>query len=1110
MAIDAQERERFKHLFDGTKNYGGGIGARATLQDQTTAPAKTPGTKIVQPYSGFTGKVAAVGTQTSRIAGQGMAKLGNFVVNSAADVGMQGIKAVRSLTVDPIMMRATNAELNRHSEQLDNIRKGLTTAYTSGKLSKKDYIDQLRRIADSQNNISKMSEQVYSEADPSGRAAAVVETGANILSLGRAQSVKMSAKGVAKNPSYFMKAAKNLEDAFTKVPAVRDLLARNAEYASKRLVGETTEQMLKRTSKEVAIGLLIKRPVFYESNIGGAREVYQGIIDGDYQKSAKSAAWMATQMISGGPLGFFYRNGGKFAGKTRELAVGKQSWMDEISKRIGGDIGKHLNDLKESSPKDYDRAVKALRIAQEVNLRAADDDVLTAAEHTLAHYADNNIDIASIKPGEFIDDLYRWSEADKIAQKMGNGYVAVRWDSGIKNGLANSIKAAGNDYQKVAAAIEEFLNRPGAAWANNRILQAKINSIMKESSDVNEMAKRIREIPTVALIPSSIDSKAAQRAAKLGYALAEPFDGRKTPVVTLDDARNLVSSVAKGENVDFVNPPSPIISSIASFMRKLGLSPESSTNRAYDQLGNSLAMNLNKLDVAKTIGITAGDETVKGAKAMLYSLQHYIEAKAPALPIARSAAVNDVRQLRVTEIAEALKISRADAKKVSQAIMRAYVQTPLETRGLGDRLVDYNYLYNPLHKYYSRIQGALRYTYNPFFRTQEMAETKIFSKMKANNLLWMRHPNPLENRRILNEAAKKLDAANIFTTGYSGEGAADLILGRITANITNVQRRDLAGLALKLADRKGINLDEMIKNHPDELEDALRVIVQYRRHGALSSPLARTINVAFFPMRYNLKVADMAAREIGKLPPSLQFATLNSILSLRDYFRSEEGIRWQSENSDALAVFKWVTPYNSIESAMRLFGGNKPNSVSELGMLGGLPFGVISQVLESMGIINLNTPYVNPKTGEMLPEYIPETAKAKAATATLDILNSMFTYPGRILGLPGKEATTRGIVKAFIDTNGSDFTKKYDVDKLTPMQKKWIDVIKKGDALTQDDIDELYTSPAPEQFNWYTLPPLEPLPQIGQKVPVMTRVEAYQAKRATKGSRKKYYARPMQ
>jgi hypothetical protein len=137
--------------------------------------------------------------------------------------------------------------------------------------------------------------------------------------------------------------------------------------------------------------------------------------------------------------------------------------------------------------------------------------------------------------------------------------------------------------------------------------------------------------------------------------------------------------------------------------------------------------------------------------------------------------------------------------------------------------------------------------------------------------------------------------------------------------------------------------------------------------------------------------------------------------------------------------------------------------------LGGLPIGIISQILDSQGLINLNTPYVNPKTGDVIPKYIPETTKARAATAVSDVLGSMFTYPGRTLGLPGKQENIHRLVRNFIDTNSEDYQINDETDRLTPLEQNMVRVLK-GDT-SKEAIDALYSAPAPGQFNGYTLPP---------------------------------------
>jgi hypothetical protein len=365
--------------------------------------------------------------------------------------------------------------------------------------------------------------------------------------------------------------------------------------------------------------------------------------------------------------------------------------------------------------------------------------------------------------------------------------------------------------------------------------------------------------------------------------------------------------------------------------------------------------------------------------------------------------------------------------------------------------------------------------------------------MKANNLVWMK------SRQELNDASKLLDEAKLFTTGYTGEATQDLTLGRINANLLKTQKRDLAGLALDISEKRGISLQEMVQDHPDELADALRVIVQYPTKGLLNSPLARTLNIAFFPMRYNLKVAGLVAGEVAKLPPTIQTAFIHSMFKTSDWLKSPEGIQWQSDNSDAIQLFSYFSIYNNVQSVLNRLHG-RPSSVADMGLLGGLPFGFISQMLDSEGLINLNTPYVNPKTGEIMPEYIPQTTRARAATAAESLINTMFTYPGRIIGLPGKGQEIRKATGLFIDTQGSDYQQRTRTQDLTPLQQKWIDVLH-NPQVKQSQIDELYTTPAPGEFNWYTLPPMA-TPDVLSRTELAAKKAKAAPPKAAKGKKK--------
>lgn len=551
-----------------------------------------------------------------------------------------------------------------------------------------------------------------------------------------------------------------------------------------------------------------------------------------------------------------------------------------------------------------------------------------------------------------------------------------------------------------------------------------------------------------------------------------------------DAARNPTVREVAGNIFDPSAAPTPVVSHIAGFLERFGISPEDSNGLASKKLAESVAVRLNGTMAGRELGFNVDGKKAIGGDIVLSRLQQYIENKPGVYGLnkisAGQSSLTDVRQMTVNEIRQALAtktksgtsmISAQAAKEVRQAVIKGFTDLPLEARGLADKIVDTLYAVNPMQKYYSRTQSALRYTYNPFFRAQETAETKILSKVQASNLVWMK-PRGYSgsNRQWLDEGAEILENAGVFKGQLPGEAAGDVTLGRITANLTKGQKRDLAGLAYDIANSRGVELQQLASESPEILDDALRAVVQYPKKGVLASPLARTMNLAFFPMRYNAKVTMLAAQALEKQPPAIQKAVLHSMFTMKDWMKSDEGIAWQSKNADAIALFKWITPVNSIEGTMKLLTGNV-NSPADLGQLGGLPLGIISQMLDSQGVINLNTPYVDPKTGSVFPKNIPKSLKARAAVALTDLINSTFTYPGRTLGLPGKNQAIKDLVKNFIDTNGTDFESKIQTERLTPLQQKWVEVLK-GDT-SEEAIDALYQSPATNQFNGYTIPPLD-------------------------------------
>lgn len=1071
---------------------------------QITKPKPMPSQNLFQ-------KIAAVGSQTGRMALSAGKAIGSFAVNTAVDIGQAAYLTAKT-PVDYITQSLQAEAMARISEDLGVTQERIQAAYAAGKMSREDYQKATNATTKAMSELTKENKKLFQGPTPVQRAQALVETAVNVLSLGswglgaagskqafqagligtKKKLVQTGISAIDKNAITALvdEAANPLEKLIMKVPAARQLVINNLSNTAKReaqkVAGESITQFLTRESKNIAVDLLIKRPVFYQSNIGEAQKVYDKILDGDYPAALTSSAWLGTQMIRGGPLGIVSGGASWLKRTTGKLAYGTGSVIDEVSKQIGNknanQIAKYLQKLEGKD--GFKEAHGTYRILQETNLRIAKEDVKEAARQIVEHYSQNNIPLESVTPKMLATDMANWAKADGLAQRMirsglikgvsaadASKYVVVRWDNPTKKALALALGSTTNKAEQMAI-LEQLASRPGSGWGNNNILMGRLRNIVNNSNDV---AKDIEGITTASTQLKGVPKKISEELSKLGYTVARPAKGRITPIVDIDETRKIITGAVDGNTnlFDVATAPQPQLAAIASFFEKAGISPVESNSTATRKLSQEVVAALDEVDMSAQLGLRGGKnkDVVNGGRAMLSKLQDYVETKPGVLGMGKSA-VTDIRQLTIGEIGHALNISKKEASAVSRAIMDGYAKVPMEFRGLGDEIVDRLYQYNPLHKYYSRIQSALRYTYNPFFRTQERVETKLLSHAQGNNLIWNR------KRVELDDAAQMLDEAGIFTSSLPGEAAQDLVLGRITANITAGQKRDLAGLALDLADQRGLTLQEMAGQHADEIDDLLRVVVQYPKKGILASPLARTMNLMFFPMRYNAKVTILAANVLAKQPPSVQLAVIHAGFKMKDWLKSDEGIQWQSQHADAIQVLSWITPVNSIQYSMNLLNGG-PDNVAELGQLGGLPLGFISQILDSQGVIKLNRPYVNPKNGEMFPDYIPQTAKARASTALVDLLGSMFTFPGRTLGLPGKQASIRAVVKDFIATNGDDFEKRMDTDNLTDLQKNWIRVLA-GDT-SKEAVDSLYNAPAPNQFQYYTLPPLG-FPDIKPKV----------------------------
>jgi hypothetical protein len=153
-------------------------------------------------------------------------------------------------------------------------------------------------------------------------------------------------------------------------------------------------------------------------------------------------------------------------------------------------------------------------------------------------------------------------------------------------------------------------------------------------------------------------------------------------------------------------------------------------------------------------------------------------------------------------------------------------------------------------------------------------------------------------------------------------------------------------------------------------------------------------------------------------------AVVNGVMRAHDYLNSAEGKAWYSQNADILGIINYITPVASMAEVFSSLLPGHDHSLGNFGELGGLPFGWIPQLLDAEGLTHFNQPYMDAKTGQMVPKYVPATDRAQLAVALQDLIGGLFSYPGATVGLPSKTSLTSNIGRGLTGANKySDFVK---------------------------------------------------------------------------------------
>jgi hypothetical protein len=244
------------------------------------------------------------------------------------------------------------------------------------------------------------------------------------------------------------------------------------------------------------------------------------------------------------------------------------------------------------------------------------------------------------------------------------------------------------------------------------------------------------------------------------------------------------------------------------------------------------------------------------------------------------------------------------------------------------------------------------------------------------------------------------------------------------------------------------NGNKMYKNPQlvEEMRKATQAVYHYQP-GLLTSPLMKTMNTVWFPMRFQAKTVKMMSDWLGTLSPQSRMVVMNNWVHFANWAGSEEGRKWRITNKNYLYnILSYSTAYEQMGQAIeavtkgRLFGGNT-------GMVGGVPLGVFVNLARELSYIPSDPDQFDPKTGKAFSKFTPKNPVSLATLSTaleqltISVMPSTPFYSltgGEIAGISPSKLTTP-LIRQIISLGASkvnDTTTKRERQKLDKQFKR--------------------------------------------------------------------------
>lgn len=959
------------------------------------------------------------------------------------------------------------------ADQLAAQQAHLSSMWRAGQITTAEFQSGLKDVLNQSNDLSKqiqLNNQRLQNSKQEG-----INTAATILTLltGPMAGAIKDTVGAGAAAKYLTSVNANafldtVESGLTKVAADPSLFAKLSPAAQKALqtsvaevVGTGAKMTASQMARTAAVNLAFKYPIYYNymSSTGG--QLYNELQSKKYSAAIRTFAFNATLLLSGGPIGQAVKYGGTLVKGTAARTFERTSFIDALSKGIGpggdnlnGDAAGLFKAVQALPASERADVVKQLSAVEATNLAAVGGDAEAAAMRVIKGMESyEGISMSQFSHEEALSNMVNFAKAQRIADEAGKaagigavtvGRVDARDVNEISAGLS-SIVGAG-DRQAIHQAIDNYAAQNSTkAWANNENFMKQLHALGdKYAGDSAAFDNAMRNVKGAASFSlyrykesirgmTGFPEKVVKQLADMGYV---PITPHNLEAPFTEGTGRLVSKFATGNDNYFLKAvqPLPILSTFGDALTKMGLSPNASTERVYQIFNDNLAKNLQESGVLPNI---VGEDASNTADSMIKRLSEYAHNPTRG-KIMSKVPITDLRMMTTADVQKALDVSVSEARAVQRAISQSFLQVPLAIRGFGDRLVDRSYqLAGPLQRRYLRVQGAARFSWNPFFQyLRVVPKTETLSEFEGGGFISSIFRGQLGQLRPIRNALRSggfLEEGG-FGNVISGE-AADFT-GVTTKNLTKkllpAQENSIAGLIAAQAQKMGMDWRTYITENPQNVRDTIQMIAEYdKRSGLLNSPLMRTLNIAFFPMRFETKVAIIMTRSLAKTSLMTQVSVVNGLLRAHDWLNSAEGQSWYAKNASAIGFFEYITPVASLNQVFQSLLPGHDHSLGNFGELGGLPFGWIPQILDAEGLTSFNQPGVDAKTGQIIPRYIPASTRGQMAIAIQDFLSTLFSYPGATMGMPSKTSITRTAALGIVGGN-----KKTDLQPSTPSESQ--------------------------------------------------------------------------